>query len=162
MIHWTRQALTPERRDWLRQLPPRHHYGGIDLVHASNAIAEHYWPYVRDDKTLRENFTYQKGPICFCGHTHVPAIGVHLSDDENGFIKIDDRVVIPEGYRALINPGSVGQPRDGDPRAACAVFETKDRSVRFLRVEYNVAQTQKEMRAAGLPDVFIKRLETGH
>ena len=161
MIIWTKKQLRPDAVEWLKTLPVKDAYGGIDFTHASNCPDTKYWPYIRDVNSLAENFRYQRSPLCFYGHTHRPAIGIYREGEEPCFIETGDRVQLPHGYRILINPGSVGQPRDGDPRAACAIYETKTHSVRFIRVEYDIRRTQDEMVAAGLPEAYVMRLERG-
>jgi predicted phosphodiesterase len=118
ILRWTRDQLTPSGRDWVKQLPKRMHFDGFDIVHATNAESNTQWPYVIDDKSLLENFINQTCQICFSGHTHIPAIGVYQNEEDMGFIKINEEMELPEKYKCFINPGSVGQPRDRDPRAA--------------------------------------------
>ena len=161
MIIWTKKQLTPESVAWLKALPLRDSYGGIDFTHSSNCPDNKYWPYVRDLPSLAENFRHQKSPICFYGHTHRPAFGVFREGEQPYFAKLESVMHIPTGYKVLINPGSVGQPRDGDPRAACAIYNTKDQTVHFIRVEYDIKRTQDEMTLAGLPEPYIKRLLKG-
>lgn len=161
MVDWTRSVISPDGRKWLLALPKSLDYAGLGIVHATNAIADNYWPYIRDPASLAENFQRQEFHVCFYGHTHIPAIGVFRPPDELGFLPVQEQVNLPTGYRVLVNPGSVGQPRDGDNRAACAVVETRNMGLQFLRVEYNIAQTQREMQEAGLPAFFAERLMIG-
>ncbi len=161
MIIWTKKHLTPEAVEFLRSLPNRGSYGGIDYVHASNAPDNRYWPYVRDLPSLEENFRHQKTKVCFHGHTHRPALGVCYEEETPYFAQLSDVHFLEEGCRYLINPGSVGQPRDGDPRASCAIYDSKDQSISFMRLDYDIARTQEEMVAAGLPEPYCKRLALG-
>jgi predicted phosphodiesterase len=159
-IAWTRSVLTTAHLDWLQARPPTLVYGGVAFVHASNAPSR-FWPYVRGLSRLERNFEHQQQSLCFNGHTHVPAIGLRLPNGRSQFVDVSGEFSVPKGYRALINPGSVGQPRDGDPRAAFAVCEVGRREIRFHRLTYDVGRTQAAMRAAGLDDAFITRLELG-
>lgn len=161
MVAWTRSMLSSEGRKFLLELDPSASFEGCGIVHASHATGEHYWPYVRDAMTLEENFEYQQVEVAFNGHTHIPAVGVFRDAAEMGFLPVAEEVELPDGYQVLINPGSVGQPRDGDYRAACAVYDADARTVRFLRVDYPVAQTQEEMAANNLPQIFIERIAVG-
>ncbi|HCN09667.1 MAG TPA: hypothetical protein DIT01_17205 [Lentisphaeria bacterium] len=159
-IIWTRATLSEDAMAWLTELPRFHAYGGVEVIHASNAPSM-IWPYVRDEKSLVMNFKYQKCSICFNGHTHVPAIGCKSLDTDPLFLDLSEQMQLATGCKLLINPGSVGQPRDKDPRAACAIYETRDRSLRFVRVPYDIARTQEAMAAVDRPQHFIDRLALG-
>lgn len=161
MIIWTKKQLSPEAVAFIKSLPPQATVGGVGFVHSSNCIDLRYWPYVRDLPTLKENFHYQQTDVAFCGHTHRPAIGVYHEEEGSFFIEVEPIVYLQHGYKLLINPGSVGQPRDGDPRAACAIYDSDEHSVEFLRVEYDIERTQQEMVEAGLPEPYIERLALG-
>ena len=161
---WTQQSLTPENAAWIRALP-----GGpvdvedFEIVHGSPTDEDEY---VIGAPEAAETFGYLQRRIAFFGHTHL----------QGGFIWNQSRVeIIPRtSLRAdrqvleidpecayLINPGSVGQPRDGDPRAAFAIFDSSARMLTYFRAIYDIATAQRKIRAAGLPDVLADRLTVG-
>lgn len=159
-IYWTREVVTEDGMAWLADLPKSHSYGGIEILHASNAPTMS-WPYVKDEKSLEMNFKYQQSSVCFNGHTHLPAIGCQAPEQPPMFAQLQELMQLPTGYKVIINPGSAGQPRDGDPRAACAIYETRDRTVRFIRVPYDIGRTQQAMAALDRPQHYIDRLALG-
>jgi diadenosine tetraphosphatase ApaH/serine/threonine PP2A family protein phosphatase len=116
-----------------------------------------------DVVTATENFRRFDFQIGLVGHSHVPTIFEMPSSDKRArFLQAKfDRPLDLEGRRLILNPGSVGQPRDGDPRAAYALFDTDAMTWTFHRVEYPVEITQERMRAAGLPVRLINRLSVG-
>jgi len=155
---WTRTVLTPESRSYLERLPrgplP---YEGIDLVHGSPADEDEYLISPEDALPVR---AYLGAQVTFFGHTHV----------QGGFLVAQRAAmrILPAGvfelepqHFYLINPGSVGQPRDGDPRAAYALYSPEDRTVEFRRAAYDVYRAAAKIRAAGLPDFLAARLHEG-
>jgi diadenosine tetraphosphatase ApaH/serine/threonine PP2A family protein phosphatase len=163
-VLWTREHITDDDMDWLRSLPMTKPVMGMTLVHATMDMPDH-WGYIFDDFQAASHFVYQKTPICFHGHTHVPVVyeqtpfgAVHYDPRtfENGEFKL------AIGKKYFINVGSVGQPRDGDPRASYVIFDSASRTLRFRRLEYDVASAQARDRAAGLPERCAQRLETGN
>lgn len=157
---WTAAHLEPETREFLRTLPARLHEPAFLAVHGSprDPAAE----YVVTTTVARRNFEAETFDLCFVGHTHIPAafvldeIGVRRVDVEPGV-----PLTVPGGARAIVNVGSVGQPRDGDPRAAYVVFDAASREIVLHRVPYPVERTQAKMAAAGLPQPLIARLSVG-
>jgi diadenosine tetraphosphatase ApaH/serine/threonine PP2A family protein phosphatase len=120
------------------------------------------WEYLLDTRSATQNFSFFETPFCFVGHSHLPAI-YHL-DAGRGYANL----TIPEAQsciemkpRGIFNPGSVGQPRDRDPRAAYAIFNTDDRTWDYRRVPYDIASVQSRMLAVNLPHRHIQRLSTG-
>lgn len=158
---WTQEELTPVSREYLQQLPVRLEQGDITLVHGSPR--EPVWEYLLDLEGAMINFSHFSTPFCLVGHTHLPLMFV--LDEEPG----RPYAMIPEigtpislrGYRMILNPGSVGQPRDGDPRASYAILDTNAMTWELRRVSYPIEITQERMRARGLPRRLIARLETG-
>jgi predicted phosphodiesterase len=163
---WTRQQLTPEHVGYLRSLPAGPvRFGQMSLVHGSPLDEDEYITGALEAiPSLRDG----GDAIVFFGHTHVQG-GFMLSPEgrlqairfplkRNG-----ERIESPleEGGRYLINPGSVGQPRDQDWRAAYAIFDDSARRIEFYRTPYDMLATQKKMHAAGLPEPLIKRLQIG-
>jgi diadenosine tetraphosphatase ApaH/serine/threonine PP2A family protein phosphatase len=159
-IVWTEQVLTPGARAYLAALPARAEAGGALLVHGSprQPVDE----YIFDTRTARASFIADGFRIAFVGHTHQPAVFVERNH------RVSARGILPEvplslapTHRYIVNVGSVGQPRDMDPRAACAVFDSAARTVTLHRVSYPVDETQRKMEAAGLPVPLIERLALG-
>ncbi|HET6361197.1 MAG TPA: metallophosphoesterase family protein [Gemmatimonadota bacterium] len=159
-----RQAdiLSEDALEWLGGLPAVLQLGDVVLLHASFADPEGF-PYVLESREATRELTALPGRWGFYGHTHVPALWrmdaagrvEELSSRETGSIALD------RAGRYLVNPGAVGQPRDGDPRAACAIFDRENESLRFLRVPYDVAAAQSSIRRAGMPAIEADRLERG-
>ena len=160
---WTREQLTPHNLDWLHQLPERvpTELEKFTLIHGSPRYP--IWEYILGPAIARINFDYFDTPYCLNGHTHVPVIyRLNLSED----IAIPESLIENEPVhfgddRLILNPGSVGQPRDGDPRAAYAILDTDTLTLMHKRVEYDIAATQMKMREAGLPTRLINRLSAG-
>jgi predicted phosphodiesterase len=155
---WTSEILTRESRAFLEPLQPAGDVAGVDLFHAS--ARDPVWEYVLTEEAARGTFELTDASLILVGHSHV---ALALSDK-------GDRViggVAPAGSefqlegRWLLNPGSVGQPRDGDARAAWLLLDLDRRFAAFRRVPYSIEQTQAEMRDRGLPESLAARLERG-
>jgi diadenosine tetraphosphatase ApaH/serine/threonine PP2A family protein phosphatase len=120
--------------------------------------------YVFDDLDALRAMHAARRPLCLFGHTHVQ-VGHYLSRDEFGLASVDDTrplsIALEESNRYLVNPGSVGQPRDGDPRAGFGIVDTTAREVTLYRVEYPIAKAQARIMQEGLPDVLAQRLALG-
>ncbi len=157
-IKWTRQQLSDEEREWLSKLPFSIVKMGITLVHATLDNPKTFG-YVFDHLQAEANFSHQVTPLCFHGHTHCPMI---YEKQLSAVYRIDAQdFEIPLGRKYFINVGSVGQPRDGDPRAAYALYSPKDRSVHFRRLDYDVKAAQERILKAGLPSLLAERLALG-
>jgi len=156
---WTRTVLSAEDLAWLAALPRTIQYGSIEVVHASLAWRPQ-WAYVTQQKIALVHFLFQRTTCCFHGHSHVPQVTEHQHGQRPTFRPVHDGA-LPAGKRVLINVGAVGQPRDSDPRACCAVYQVRENSIRLLRIPYDVAAVQQDMRAAGLPDRLVERLGKG-
>jgi len=158
---WTRERLIPSSRSYLETLPETIVEQDFTLAHGSPRHP--IWEYLFHVEIARINFQYFETRICLVGHTHVPVIFWLRSDTSRCEIvpmPENVRVQLAEG-RYIINPGSVGQPRDGDPRAAYMLIDTETLVIEPRRVAYDIAQTQEEMRQAGLPARNIARLDLG-
>jgi len=158
-IHWTRQQLSVEEREWLGGLPRVIAYAGIEATHASHVLRPE-WHYVMDIPGLMGNLLFQTTLISFIGHTHVPFLGLHQRGHRPRMIMLRD-LGLPRNHRCVVNVGSVGQPRDRRPEAAFVTFETRDREIAVHRVPYDIADSQRRIREAGLPDAFARRLADG-
>jgi predicted phosphodiesterase len=156
---WTAAVLDHESRTFLGGLEPEAHVDGADLYHAS--ARDPVWEYVLDGGTARATFELSSAQLVFVGHSHVP-LAISVADDElsGGHAPAGTEVDLG-GRRWLLNPGSVGQPRDGDPRAAWLLVDAGRRRAEFKRVEYDVAGTQAEIRTKDLPESLAVRLGHG-
>ncbi|HEU5215539.1 MAG TPA: metallophosphoesterase family protein [Gaiellaceae bacterium] len=156
---WTREVLDPEWQALLDRLEPKGSAHGVSLYHGS--ARDPIWEYVLSDEAAFATLELAASPLVLVGHSHV-ALRIVQSDDElDGGVAPAGTELQIGGVRALLNPGSVGQPRDGDPRAAYLLLDLDAQRASFRRVEYEVARTQREMREAGLPELLAARLELG-
>lgn len=160
-LDWLESKLKPANRRWLANLDERLEQDGITLVHGSprNPI----WEYVMDVQTARQNMSQFATQVCLVGHSHIPCV---FQQEEDGQESIRLYAMAPEvafqlEHRAILNPGSVGQPRDHDPRAAYVVYDTRSADWTYHRVEYDIIKVQARIRAAGLPERHASRLESG-
>ncbi len=159
-IQWTRNVLTEGNLFFLGKLPEKINIGDVTLAHGSPRHP--VWEYLLDTRTATFNFEYFETPYCFVGHTHLPVI-YHLFDEQKAAqLSIPDaNSVLELSERMILNPGSVGQPRDRDPRAAYAIFDDESELWDYQRVPYDIAAVQQRMLNAGLPERHIQRLSGG-
>jgi diadenosine tetraphosphatase ApaH/serine/threonine PP2A family protein phosphatase len=156
-IEWTRDRLNEQDREWLRSLPLQRQVDDFTIVHATlNTPGQ--WGYVFNNLDAAASFTYQKTPLCFFGHTHVPMVFV---GDHGVRRQSSDHIRIEPGEKYFINAGSVGQPRDGNWRAAYCTYDVENSLVELLRVKYDLAAAQKKITEAGLPRLLAERLAMG-
>jgi len=163
-VIWTRKQLSKEELTWLSKLPLKKNINirgastKISLVH-STLDNPHMWGYIFDKYTAEASMQYQIMQLCFFGHTHVPlAFDKTFSGIEGGFYK---EFEIKPNHKYLVNVGSVGQPRDQDPRAAFVTFDTKTKKITMHRLEYDIPACQAKIRTAGLPERLATRLAIG-
>jgi diadenosine tetraphosphatase ApaH/serine/threonine PP2A family protein phosphatase len=155
---WTAEVLTPESRAFLASLKPFGKVEGVDLFHAS--ARDPVWEYVLTEEAARATLELSSAPLVLVGHSHVAlAITEHDGRVDGGPARGGSKVTL-DGRR-LLNPGSVGQPRDGDPRAAWLLLGLEERFAEFRRVPYSIERTQAEMHERGLPQALATRLERG-
>ena len=155
---WTRDVLNDGSRAFLDRLEPQDERDGVALYHGS--ARDPVWEYVLSDEAAAATLAISPLPLVLVGHSHV-ALEVTWGDDLlTGGLAPDGMTVDAPG-RALLNPGSVGQPRDGDPRAAYLLLDLERKRATFHRTDYDVERTQAEMRAAGLPESLAARLTHG-
>jgi diadenosine tetraphosphatase ApaH/serine/threonine PP2A family protein phosphatase len=159
-VRWTQRVLTEASEAYLRSLPEIHVAGEVTLAHGSPR--QPVWEYLLDTRTATQNFAYFSTPFCFVGHSHLPV----LFQMNDGWRHAD--LAVPEALRcyemiprAIFNPGSVGQPRDRDPRAAYAIYDSEAMTWTLRRVAYEIPAVQERMLSAGLPDRHIVRLSAG-
>ena len=155
---WTSQVLTPSSRAFLERLAPVAALDGVDLFHAS--ARDPIWEYVLTEEAARATLELSDAPLVLVGHSHVALALTFDGDEVVGGLAPEGFEVELDG-RWLLNPGSVGQPRDGDPRAAWLLLDLARRFAAFHRVPYSIEETQSEMRERGLPAVLAARLERG-
>jgi diadenosine tetraphosphatase ApaH/serine/threonine PP2A family protein phosphatase len=158
---WTQSELTPAVREYLSGLPDHAEQNGFHMAHASPR--EPVWEYILDANLAYPNFAHFSTSVCLVGHTHVPLI-FELDEQRKRCETLIPPFPgpLPLGpRRMIINPGSVGQPRDGDPRASYAILDAENMTWEFRRVTYPVEITQERMRARDLPRRLIDRLEMG-
>jgi len=161
-IEWTRKNLQAKYKSFLQGLPkgPLIIHQEISLCHGA-PFDEDYYIFGEFDAV--EAFSFLETPLCFFGHTHFPFIYVEKDQQVEGtFIQESPfELKLEKGARYLINPGSVGQPRDRDPRAAYAIYDSQARKIKFYRVKYDLNRAQKKIQEAGLPSALAERLALG-
>jgi diadenosine tetraphosphatase ApaH/serine/threonine PP2A family protein phosphatase len=159
-VLWTQEQLTQANKEYLKNLPERVNLEDITLVHGSPFRP--VWEYLLDTRSATVSFEFFDTPYCFVGHTHLPVL-YYLPDD-----RLTAQLIVPEHIsqmtlapRTILNPGSVGQPRDRDPRAAYAILNLTDYTWEWHRVEYDIQSVQERMRKDNLPERHITRLSAG-
>jgi diadenosine tetraphosphatase ApaH/serine/threonine PP2A family protein phosphatase len=156
-INWTRENLTDADKEWLRDLRLVQQMHDFTIVHAT-LDTPGQWGYVLNNLDAAASFTYQDSTVCFFGHTHFPIAYVR----DAGVRRVrSDKLMIEPGKKYFINAGSVGQPRDGDWRAAYCIYDTEKNVVEQRRVKYDLATAQKKILKAGLPRLLADRLGIG-
>ncbi|MCS7088544.1 MAG: metallophosphatase family protein [Thermoflexales bacterium] len=164
VVNWTREVLTAENRAYLQDRPTQATVDDFLLVHASPR--EPVWEYVLDPATALANFAVMGTPYALVGHSHLPLLFVtnpaQPKERPRAFlVSPNTSIFLRSGLQYILNPGSVGQPRDQDPRAAYAVLDTEARTWTLYRTEYPVQHTQAKMRALGFAEPLIVRLQLG-
>jgi diadenosine tetraphosphatase ApaH/serine/threonine PP2A family protein phosphatase len=158
---WTKKNLSADSYRYLQSLPQKQTASDkVELAHGSprNPV----WEYILDIYTARDNLDYFDTQLCLVGHTHL-SLGYILSEDESHItlIQFQDRDNMNLESRAILNPGSVGQPRDHDPRAGFALYYPDDNIWEAFRIKYDIKSVQKRIMDAGLPSSHAKRLSQG-
>lgn len=157
-VEWTQDNLTIENFTFLGNLPEKIKVDcNVTLAHGSprNPI----WEYLLDSFTAKENFRYFDTRYCFVGHTHLPVAFLSLNGNRDLDWKVSYNGIL--GEKAILNPGSVGQPRDHNPLAAYAIYDTEKTCWEPRRVPYNIASVQQRITLTGLPRRHAVRLEDG-
>jgi predicted phosphodiesterase len=157
-ISWTKYTLNAASKEFLLSLPEQIVKGEVTLVHGSprNPV----WDYVMDYMTAIRMFQFFDTRLCMLGHTHVPAYWEEVSTDSSAVVPLDFQKRTVSG-RVILNPGSVGQPRDRDPRASFAFFNPNNSTWELRRVEYDISSVQERIKKAGLPWRHALRLNDG-
>lgn len=156
-INWTRDHLDDADKQWLRDLRLTRQVRDFTVVHATLDTPEQ-WGYVFNNLDAIASFTYQHTTLCFFGHTHVA--GAFVRDEGVERVQLDQLSINP-AKKYFINAGSVGQPRDGNWRAAYCIYHADQNRVEQRRVKYDLAAAQKKIITAGLPRLLAERLELG-
>lgn len=157
-IEWTAKVLRDEDREYLKDLELVHIEWGMTLVHGSLEDPEQF-NYILDTGDAYVTMELMKTPICFVGHSHTAAIYTERSGEVKRINST--KVHIEKGYRYIVNAGSVGQPRDFDPRACYIIYDSEEGVIEFKRVPYDIAAAQKKIIDAGLPGFLAYRLQDG-
>ena len=156
-IQWTRDQLNPSEKSWLGTLPLISEIHGFMIVHATLEDPGG-WSYVLNQLDAAASFSKQTTELCFFGHTHAPR--AYIKDSSVVGLPFEQLVLQP-GKKYFVNVGSVGQPRDGDWRAAYVVFDEERRTIRLRRLTYDLPKTQEKILSSGLPPRLADRLAFG-
>ena len=162
-VEWTRRQLSAEELNYLAALDYKKNivipgYGRVEIVHATLDNPQG-WGYIFDRFSAETCMAYQIFPICFVGHTHVPLMFDKFESNTTGGFY--DEIRLEPNHKYLINVGSVGQPRDGNPQAAIAIFDSSEQTVRLKRLDYDMETTQQKILDADLPERLATRLALG-
>ncbi len=156
-VNWTRQQLNEEDKQWLRDFKYVRLVASFSMVHAT-LDGPQRWGYVFDKLMAAASFTYQNTGVCFFGHTHVPLAFIRDSQVRGGTYS---KFKVEPGKKYFVNVGSVGQPRDGNPKAAYVIYDLDEGSIELRRLDYDIPTAQKKILAAGLPPRLAERLAYG-
>jgi diadenosine tetraphosphatase ApaH/serine/threonine PP2A family protein phosphatase len=157
---WTARQLTPQDIAYLKNLPLTIEKGDFTLAHGSPR--QPIWEYILSISAAKENFAYFNSKFCLVSHSHVPLIFRYGKTGSCSFSQFSTSKELLLGEeRLIINPGAVGQPRDGDPRASYAIYDSEARRVNLFRVPYDIAATQAKMMEQRLPMRLVARLSHG-
>ncbi|HTH46885.1 MAG TPA: metallophosphoesterase family protein [Candidatus Limnocylindria bacterium] len=156
-VTWSRNQLTAADRQWLRDLKYFRLVANFSIVHAT-LDAPQRWGYVFEKLEAAASFTYQNTQVCFFGHTHVPVAFIRDTGVRGGTYS---KFRVEPGKKYFVNVGSVGQPRDRNPKAAYVVYDLAQQTIELRRLDYDIAAQQRKIRAAGLPERLAERLATG-
>jgi len=162
VIQWTKSVLTKSSLSYLQKMEDIVRWDRISFCH-SNPYRPRNWYYVAEKTYITSSFARSRAKVLFVGHTHVPVaitrknfFCIYIRSPEHSMV-----VPVAENNRQIFNGGSVGQPRDGDPRASYLIYDTAKSVIEFYRVSYSVEVAAKKIISAGLPEIFAKRLATG-
>ena len=157
-LEWTQKTLTESSISFLSNLQKKIEINNVTLTHGSPRHP--VWEYLMDPQTAALNFDYFSTPYCFVGHTHVPVVYT-LEEKKLVVYKPTPNNKMTLSPRTIINPGSVGQPRDHDPRAAYVIYNPEENTWDYRRLTYDIPAVQTRMAEAQLPERHIVRLQAG-
>ena len=152
---WTRQALSDKNRQYLQSLPFTHQNDDMIMVHASPTNPRHWYYVLSQNEAQIEMHAFSQS-LCFIGHSHAPVI-YSVKDIFKG-----ESFAFEQSQKYIVNVGSVGQPRDGDPRSCLAIYDEEARRIDYVRLEYNIKKTHKKIIKAKLPQFLAERLLKGY
>lgn len=158
-VFWTKERLSDNNSSFLASLELVYQNSELTLVHGTLDNPEDFY-YLTDGYAAEETFRRQETPVCFLGHTHVPGIfrrsfSGQMSYTEGGRVKIE------ENAKYIVNVGSIGQPRDGNPRASFCIYDSVKKEIEIKRIAYDVAAAREKILQAGLPHFFGERILRG-
>jgi diadenosine tetraphosphatase ApaH/serine/threonine PP2A family protein phosphatase len=156
-VDWTRRQLSAEQQKFLAELKLVQRVENFTIVHSTLDMPER-WGYVFESLEAEASLTYQTTTVCFYGHTHVPLAFEKTGDLVGG---IYSRIKVSLGKKYFVNAGSIGQPRDGDARAAYVIYDFEKQEIELRRLPYDVELAQDKVRKAGLPERLAARLAIG-
>lgn len=156
-VDWTRSQLSDAQQKFLADLKLIQRVESFTIVHSTLDMPE-MWGYVFESLEAEASFNYQMTTVCFYGHTHIPMAFEKTGNISGGTYS---RLKVDIGRKYFINAGSIGQPRDGDPRAAYVIFDISKREIALRRIPYDFALCQDKIRNAGLPERLAARLAIG-
>ncbi len=160
-VVWTKSVLSPDELAWLAALPMVQHLEHCTVAHGTLHKPE-LFNYIQSTTDADPSLDEMHLPVCFVGHTHVPVSLIRLADDPlRTAYTFDTTIDLSEAQRSLINVGSVGQPRDEEPKAAYAIFDATAQVISIKRVAYDIDRESKRIREAGLPPMLADRLYLG-
>ena len=157
-VLWSREALNEQEIDFLKRLPLKYQEENIDFVHSSLHRPES-WRYLSVTTDTHIDFQIMENQVLFVGHTHTPVIFEDAGSEAKRLNSYELSLDADKKY--IINPGSVGQSRDRDPRASFAIFDLEKKFVKIIRVEYDIKEAQRKILDAGLPEILADRLSDG-
>lgn len=157
-IVWTAQNITDEDKQFLKNLPLVHQQAEMTLVHGSLSSPEQF-EYILDLSSAQKTFQLLPTQFCFIGHSHTP--GTFIKDDHGCTFTFQTKIKIKKAQKCIVNAGSVGQPRDGNPQGSYVVFDSDSKELAIKRVTYDIQRAQNKIIKAGLPRTLAERLAIG-
>ncbi|MGQ9705674.1 MAG: metallophosphoesterase family protein [bacterium] len=155
---WTESQLSERHRNFLDGLPLVEQYNGTFIVHSSPINPEEFNYVIRPEHAYA-SLKRTEEKVIFIGHSHIPGIFVLKDDKVTGGWEYEH--ILSDDEKILVNVGSIGQPRDSDPRASYAIYNTKERAIRIIRVEYDIEKAVDKIKSAGIPERYAERLKWG-
>ena len=158
-IEWTKKEIKNENMDFLKSLPLIIEYKNMLFVHSAPSSPAR-WNYILSMFDAMNEFNFFENPLCFVGHSHQPVIFSINYDCEIG-TSVENSITLNKKKRYIINSGSVGQPRDGNPKASFLIYDTDKKSITISRISYDIKKAQRKIIEVGLPSFLAERLEIG-
>jgi diadenosine tetraphosphatase ApaH/serine/threonine PP2A family protein phosphatase len=158
-IRWTQKIIKKSNLNRLKRLPLKHTINNVLLVHATPRNPAQ-WSYLFSLNEFEAEFPHFDTQVCFIGHSHIPSA---VFQDANGYTDFlrENPFPLIKNRKYIVNAGSVGQPRDLDPRASYAIYDGNNNSIEIVRLDYNIPRAQQKIIEAGLPEVLAERLLVG-